>query len=152
VLDLPDFYFTGDDYRYRSGPEAKQRFLDLLRERFNAYQSINLAANYVADAVHAIWSTVAVTTTVSQKVTTSTTQVQTTTTSTTHQTTTSTTHTQQTIQVESSGVGFAFACIGIGVGAAAAAVGPAVARSGSDVYAYGGYYWRERRSCLLAGP
>ena len=36
VLDLPDFYFTGDDYRYRFGPEAKQRFLDLLRERFNS--------------------------------------------------------------------------------------------------------------------
>jgi hypothetical protein len=36
VLDLPDFYFTGDDYRYRIGPEAKQRFLELLRERFNS--------------------------------------------------------------------------------------------------------------------
>jgi CRISPR-associated protein Cas1 len=36
VLDLPDFYFTGDDYRYRFEPEAKQRFLDLLRDRFNA--------------------------------------------------------------------------------------------------------------------
>jgi hypothetical protein len=36
VLDLPDFYFTGDDYRYRFEPEAKQRFLDLIRERFNA--------------------------------------------------------------------------------------------------------------------
>jgi hypothetical protein len=36
VLDLPDFYFTGDDYRYRFEPEAKQRFLGLLRERFNA--------------------------------------------------------------------------------------------------------------------
>ena len=35
VLDLPDFYFTGDDYRYRFEPEAKQRFLDLLLERFN---------------------------------------------------------------------------------------------------------------------
>jgi hypothetical protein len=35
VLDLPDFYFTGDDYRYRFQPEAKQRFLDLVRERFN---------------------------------------------------------------------------------------------------------------------
>jgi CRISPR-associated protein Cas1 len=35
VLDLPDFYFTGDDYRYRFEPEAKQRFLGLLRERFN---------------------------------------------------------------------------------------------------------------------
>jgi len=28
-------YFTGDDYRYRFDSEAKQRFLDLLRERFN---------------------------------------------------------------------------------------------------------------------
>jgi len=36
VLDLPDFFFTGDDYRYRFEPEAKQRFLDLLRERFNS--------------------------------------------------------------------------------------------------------------------
>ena len=36
VLDLPNFYFTGDDYRYRFDPEAKQRFLDLLRERFNS--------------------------------------------------------------------------------------------------------------------
>ena len=36
VLDLPDFYFTGDDNRYRFEPEAKQRLLDLLRERFNS--------------------------------------------------------------------------------------------------------------------
>jgi len=36
VLDLPDFYFTGDDYRYRFEPEAKGRFLGLLRERFNS--------------------------------------------------------------------------------------------------------------------
>jgi CRISPR-associated protein Cas1 len=36
LLDLPDFYFTGDDYRYRFDSEAKQRFLDLLRERFNS--------------------------------------------------------------------------------------------------------------------
>jgi CRISPR-associated protein Cas1 len=36
VLDLPDFYFTGDDYRYRFESVAKQRFLDLLRERFNS--------------------------------------------------------------------------------------------------------------------
>ena len=36
VLDLPDFYFTGDDYRYRLEREAKQRFLELLRERFNS--------------------------------------------------------------------------------------------------------------------
>jgi CRISPR-associated protein Cas1 len=36
VLDLPDFYFTADDYKYRFEIEAKRRFLDLLRERFNA--------------------------------------------------------------------------------------------------------------------
>jgi len=36
IVDLPDFYFTGDDYRYRFEPEAKQRFLNLLRERFNS--------------------------------------------------------------------------------------------------------------------
>jgi hypothetical protein len=36
ILDLPNFYFTGDDYRYRFEPEAKQRFLDLLRELFNS--------------------------------------------------------------------------------------------------------------------
>jgi CRISP-associated protein Cas1 len=35
LLDLPDFYFTGDNYNYRFDPEAKERFLDLLRERFN---------------------------------------------------------------------------------------------------------------------
>ena len=35
-LDLPDFYFTGDDYRYRFEPEAKEQFLDLLRERINS--------------------------------------------------------------------------------------------------------------------
>ena len=36
VLDLPDFYFTGDDYRYRFEPEAKQRFRELLHVRFNS--------------------------------------------------------------------------------------------------------------------
>jgi CRISPR-associated protein Cas1 len=36
MLDLPDFYFTGDDYRYRFEGETKQRFIDLIRERFNA--------------------------------------------------------------------------------------------------------------------
>jgi CRISPR-associated protein Cas1 len=35
VLDLPDFYFMGNDYRYRFENEAKRCFLDLLRERFN---------------------------------------------------------------------------------------------------------------------
>jgi CRISPR-associated protein Cas1 len=36
LLDLSDFYFTGDDYRYRFEPEAKQRFLGLFGERFNS--------------------------------------------------------------------------------------------------------------------
>ncbi len=31
-----DFYFTGDDYRYRFELDAKQRFIQLLRERFNS--------------------------------------------------------------------------------------------------------------------
>jgi CRISPR-associated protein Cas1 len=35
TLQLHDFYFTGDDYCYRFGAEAKQRFIDLIRERFN---------------------------------------------------------------------------------------------------------------------
>ena len=42
VLDFPDFYFTGDDYRYRFEPVAKQRFLDLLRERFNSSVRYNV--------------------------------------------------------------------------------------------------------------
>lgn len=36
VLDLPDFYFTGDDCWYRFEPEAKERFLEFLREQFNS--------------------------------------------------------------------------------------------------------------------
>jgi CRISPR-associated protein Cas1 len=36
ALDLHDFYFTGDDYRYRFEPEAKRRFIEVLRERFNS--------------------------------------------------------------------------------------------------------------------
>lgn len=35
TLKLHDFFFTGDDYRYRFEAEAKQRFLSLLTERFN---------------------------------------------------------------------------------------------------------------------
>jgi CRISPR-associated protein Cas1 len=35
-LDLPDFYFTGCDYRYHLEPEAKEGSLGLLRERFNS--------------------------------------------------------------------------------------------------------------------
>ncbi len=36
ALQLHDLYFTGDDYRYRFDVDAKQRFIDVLRERFNA--------------------------------------------------------------------------------------------------------------------
>jgi hypothetical protein len=33
---LSDFCFTGDDYRYPFEPEARERFIDLIRERFNS--------------------------------------------------------------------------------------------------------------------
>jgi CRISPR-associated protein Cas1 len=36
TLELHDFYFTGDDYRYRFEAEAKQRFIEVVRERFNS--------------------------------------------------------------------------------------------------------------------
>jgi CRISPR-associated protein Cas1 len=36
ALKISDFYFTGDDYRYRFEPEAKQLFIDFVRERFNS--------------------------------------------------------------------------------------------------------------------
>jgi CRISPR-associated protein Cas1 len=36
VLDLPVFYFTGDDYRCRFEIEAKRRFIELLRKHFNS--------------------------------------------------------------------------------------------------------------------
>lgn len=36
ILELHDFYFTGDDYRYRFDVEAKCRFIDLLRGQFNS--------------------------------------------------------------------------------------------------------------------
>jgi len=36
ALDLKDFYFTGDDYRYRIEVEAKRHFLELLKDRFNS--------------------------------------------------------------------------------------------------------------------
>lgn len=36
TLELHNFYFTGDDYRYHFEPEAKQRFIDHVRARFNA--------------------------------------------------------------------------------------------------------------------
>jgi len=35
VLDLKDFYFLGNDYRYHIEQEAKRRFLKLFQERFN---------------------------------------------------------------------------------------------------------------------
>jgi hypothetical protein len=113
-----------------------------------ANQSINLAVNYVAEAVHYVWTSVVVTTTTTQQATTSTTQLQTTTTSTTqHATTTATqlvetTQISQTPQTASVGVGFAFVTIALGAGAAAGAIGAAVAIPGqSEVLAYGGYYY-----------
>jgi hypothetical protein len=36
VLELHDFYFTGDDYRYQFEVDAKRRFVEVLRERFNS--------------------------------------------------------------------------------------------------------------------
>jgi CRISPR-associated protein Cas1 len=36
ALELHDFYFTGDDYRYRFDAKAKERFIVVLREHFNA--------------------------------------------------------------------------------------------------------------------
>ena len=36
ALDTKDFYFTGDDYRYHIEIEAKRRFLELLKDRFNS--------------------------------------------------------------------------------------------------------------------
>jgi len=36
ALGLHDFYFTGDDYRYRFEHEAKVRFIKILREQFNS--------------------------------------------------------------------------------------------------------------------
>jgi CRISPR-associated protein Cas1 len=36
TLGLHDFYFTGDDYRYRFEHDAKGRFIEILRERFNS--------------------------------------------------------------------------------------------------------------------
>jgi CRISPR-associated protein Cas1 len=36
VLDLPDFYVTGDDYRYRFDAEAKERFINMIRGQFNS--------------------------------------------------------------------------------------------------------------------
>jgi CRISPR-associated protein Cas1 len=36
ALDMKDFYFTGDDYSYKIEIEAKRRFLQLLKDRFNS--------------------------------------------------------------------------------------------------------------------
>ena len=36
ALDMKDFYFTGDDYSYKVEIEAKRRFLQSLKERFNS--------------------------------------------------------------------------------------------------------------------
>ncbi len=36
ALKLSDFYFTGDDYRYRFEPDARQRFIEVLRQQFNS--------------------------------------------------------------------------------------------------------------------
>jgi hypothetical protein len=36
ALDMKDFYFLGDDYRYHIETEAKRRFLELLKNRFNS--------------------------------------------------------------------------------------------------------------------
>ncbi|MCX6660480.1 MAG: hypothetical protein NTX81_08945 [Candidatus Bathyarchaeota archaeon] len=36
LLDMKDFYFMGDDYRYHFEAEAKRRFLELLKDRFNS--------------------------------------------------------------------------------------------------------------------
>lgn len=36
ALKLSNFYFTGDDYKYRFEPEAKRGFIQLLRERVNS--------------------------------------------------------------------------------------------------------------------
>ena len=36
TLELHEFYFTGDDYRYRFELDAKRRFIEVLRARFNS--------------------------------------------------------------------------------------------------------------------
>jgi len=36
ALDMKDFYFTGDGYRYHIEIEAKRRFFELLKSRFNS--------------------------------------------------------------------------------------------------------------------
>ena len=44
ALDMKDFYFTGDDYRYRIEVDAKRHFLELLKDQFNSgvkYKGMN---------------------------------------------------------------------------------------------------------------
>jgi len=36
ILDLPDFYFTGDDYEYHFDVEARRRLIDRLRGKFSS--------------------------------------------------------------------------------------------------------------------
>ena len=36
ILDMKDFHFTGDDYRYNIEIDAKRWFLELLKNRFNS--------------------------------------------------------------------------------------------------------------------
>jgi len=36
LLDIKDFYFTGDNYRYHLEIEPKRRFLELLKTKFNS--------------------------------------------------------------------------------------------------------------------
>ena len=36
LIDINNFYFKGDNYRYYFDVEAKQRFLELLKEKFNS--------------------------------------------------------------------------------------------------------------------
>jgi len=36
ILDLDDFYFTGDDYRHRFEHGAKIQFINILRQQFNS--------------------------------------------------------------------------------------------------------------------
>jgi hypothetical protein len=35
-MDISNFYFKGDDYRYYFDAEAKERFLDSLKGKFNS--------------------------------------------------------------------------------------------------------------------
>ncbi|MGD0424236.1 MAG: CRISPR-associated endonuclease Cas1 [Candidatus Bathyarchaeia archaeon] len=35
ILDLGAFHFKFDDYRFRFNPEAKERFIELLKQQFN---------------------------------------------------------------------------------------------------------------------